>query len=1027
MAWLGVITNNGNDLLTRWVEGKNLHITRAAAGQGRVEQTAMLAQSALVNEKQTVSIVSNTPAEKGQRLKLQVTAQAAVGYNLNQFGVWARLDEEEDQMIALFQTDTDIGIEIPSKEAMPDFVYTFYGLLAFSNQGNLTVKIDAAAVVTAETMGQAIAEVMGAHAGDREAHAALFEKKADLGADRKVVIDQLPVNTPNGVAGLDKDGKVSATQLPVNAPNGIAGLGDDGKIAAAQLPSYVDDVVEGYYHEGAFYSDPAHREQITPESGKVYMDAETNITYRWSGHSYAPIGSDLALGETQSTAYRGDRGKIAYDHSMTKEGNPHGTKAADIGYTDNKGLGATNLQGAMDAAAQKATDAQKSADAALEAITKIGHTIDAVPSQNGTLTYTGSEQSPTWNSYNPETMTMGGVTKGTDAGSYNATFTPKEGYTWGDGTNETKTAVWKIGRATIMAVPSQSGALAYTGSAQTPAWANYESTKLTLGGTTSGTNAGSYEATFTPKANYQWQDGSTTAKTAVWRIERAKIAVVPSQSGALTYTGGAQSPSWSNYDSTKLTLGGTTSGTAAGNYNATFTPKENYRWQDGSVTAKNAAWAIQKAAGTLALSPTSMTLDASAKSKSITVTKNGTGAVSATASPSGVVTVSVSGNTVTVTAVKDGNATVTVNVAADANHTAPSAKTCSVKVEMPNIYGVEWDGTSTTVWSRTDKAAGFTNPVPYVAGQSKYGSPFDNLMPWSGMVRSSDPAAGELVAIPKFWFKWTKSGSRLKLQIADKATPGFHVSPAHADRGDGKGERNTVYIGRYHCHTSNWKSQSGGKPKADITRSAARSGIHGLGGTIWQSDIQIRMTIWMLYLVEYADWNSQKTIGKGCGDNSATGNMGYTDSMPYHTGTTQSSRDSYGLGTQYRNIEGLWDNVYDWGDGCYYNSAGLNIIMNPNQFSDTSGGTAVGVPVGGWPSAFAVATKSGLEWCIYPTATGGSETTYSSDNWNFSASNPCLFFGGSYYQGGYYGLFYVDYNSASYSSRYIGCRLQKLP
>lgn len=179
---------------------------------------------------------------------------------------------------------------------------------------------------------------------------------------------------------------------------------------------------------------------------------------------------------------------------------------------------------------------------------------------------------------------------------------------------------------------------------------------------------------------------------------------------------------------------------------------------------------------------------------------------------------------------------------------------------------------------------------------------------------------------------------------------GFPCLPGPRDRGDGKGERNTVYIGRYHCHTSNWKSQSGGKPKADITRSAARSGIHGLGGTIWQSDIQIRMTIWMLYLVEFADWNSQKTIGKGCGDNSAPGNMGYTDSMPYHTGTTQNSRDSYGLGTQYRNIEGLWDNVYDWGDGCYYNSAGLNIIMNPNQFSDTSGGTAVGVPVGGWPA-----------------------------------------------------------------------------
>ena len=349
-----------------------------------------------------------------------------------------------------------------------------------------------------------------------------------------------------------------------------------------------------------------------------------------------------------------------------------------------------------------------------------------------------------------------------------------------------------------------------------------------------------------------------------------------------------------------------------------------------------------------------------------------------------------------------------------------------IKLDYPAIYGAEWDGTSTTVWSRTDKATGFANPVPYVQGQSSYGSPFDKIMPWSGMVRVTDSVAGELVAIPKFWFKWTKSGSRLKLQIADKPVEGFHVSPAHADRGDGKGERDIVYIGRYHC-ADDWKSKTGVLPKVSITRSAARTGIHSLGEAIWQSDIQLRMTIWMLYLVEFADWNSQKVIGYGCGDNSATGNMGYTDSMPYHTGTTQSSRDSYGLGTQYRNIEGLWDNVYDWGDGCYYNRAGLNIIMNPNQFSDTSGGTAVGVPTNGWPSAFAVATKSGLEWCIYPTATGGSETTYSSDSWFFGASSPCLFFGGSYNQGGDRGLFYVNYNSASSSSRSIGCRLQKLP
>lgn len=376
--------------------------------------------------------------------------------------------------------------------------------------------------------------------------------------------------------------------------------------------------------------------------------------------------------------------------------------------------------------------------------------------------------------------------------------------------------------------------------------------------------------------------------------------------------------------------------------------------------------------------------------------------------------------TYTITATKDGK-TATGEVIVEA------VQQYAVELKYIRIYGVQWDGTSTTVWSRTDDAANFVNPTPYVSGASSYGSPFDDLYPWNGMVRVTDSEAGELVAIPKFWYKWTKIGNSLKLQIADKPADGFYTSPAHADRGDGKGERDVVYIGRYHCHTSNYKSQTGGKPKASITRSAARSGIHALGSTIWQSDIQLRMTIWMLYLVEFADWNTQKTIGKGCGNNSATQNMGYTDSMPYHTGTTKTSRDTYGLGTQYRNIEGLWDNVLDWGDGCYYKSNGLNIIMNPSNFRDSSGGTAVGVPSSGWPSAFTVATVAGLEWVIYPTATGGSESTYSSDYWNFYDSGPCLDFGGDSTQSGTRGLFCVYCNSASDSDAGIGCRLQKLP
>ena len=342
---------------------------------------------------------------------------------------------------------------------------------------------------------------------------------------------------------------------------------------------------------------------------------------------------------------------------------------------------------AAQVAAQAGTDASNAltaADAALEAITKLAHTIDAVPTQNGSLTYTGSEQSPNWNSYNPETLTIGGTIKGTDAGNYVATFTPKEGYTWGDNTNTTKEVTWTIGRATIAKAPSQSGSLTYTGSPQSPTWDSYNSAQLTIGGETSATNAGGHSATFTPTSNYQWSDGSVTAKSVEWQIQRASITATPVQSGSLTYSGSAQSPSWSNYDSAQLTIGGTTSGTNAGNYNATFTPTSNYQWSDGGTGAKTVIWKIGKAAGSLSLNKSKITLNKSTSSTTITVTRAGDGAISATSNATGVATVSVSGNTVTVTGKAYGSATITVKVAEGTNHTAPANKTCAVQVNLFN-------------------------------------------------------------------------------------------------------------------------------------------------------------------------------------------------------------------------------------------------------------------------------------------------------------------------------------------------------
>ena len=96
----------------------------------------------------------------------------------------------------------------------------------------------------------------------------------------------------------------------------MASLDETGKVPAAQLPSYVDDVVEGYASGGKFYEDSGHSQEIACESGKIYVDKENGKTYRWSGAALVEISASLALGETASTAYPGDKGKKAYDHSQ---------------------------------------------------------------------------------------------------------------------------------------------------------------------------------------------------------------------------------------------------------------------------------------------------------------------------------------------------------------------------------------------------------------------------------------------------------------------------------------------------------------------------------------------------------------------------------------------------------------------------------------------------------------------------------------------------------------------------------------
>lgn len=111
---------------------------------------------------------------------------------------------------------------------------------------------------------------------------------------------------------------VNGIKDSIGEKNGIAELDENGFVISSQLPSYVDDIVEGYFYNYKFYHDPDHRSEIIGEAGKIYVDISgSNKIYRWSGSSFVIISDTIALGETSSTAFRGDRGKMAYNHSQT--------------------------------------------------------------------------------------------------------------------------------------------------------------------------------------------------------------------------------------------------------------------------------------------------------------------------------------------------------------------------------------------------------------------------------------------------------------------------------------------------------------------------------------------------------------------------------------------------------------------------------------------------------------------------------------------------------------------------------------
>lgn len=353
------------------------------------------------------------------------------------------------------------------------------------------------------------------------------------------------------------------------------------------------------------------------------------------------------------------------------------------------------------------------------------------------------------------------------------------------------------------------------------------------------------------------------------------------------------------------------------------------------------------------------------------------------------------------------------------------------------VFGVQWDtSNSSTALTRLTVANDpnhyvdhdiTTEPVPAV-GAGAGSSPFDAFMPWMGMeeynivdgqplYKQGDDGFSRaqydtMVWVPEFWHKIEQSGNIIRYYVASDEQPGFEKHP-----GSGR------YMSRYTANASN-VSAGGGAPRVKLTRETARTYARGKG-TGWQQD---DYAAWcarnLLYLVEFADFNSQAKIGNGNVSTSRALNNGGTDSMTYHTGRAAGANGQTAI--QYRHFENLWGNVYTWVDGINFNSAQVWVSTNPDSFADdtSNGYTNIGKRATQSDYIRSMAVQSAAPWAMFPTALGGSGSTYVSDYSWYGDGWAVLCVGGRWGNGSNAGLwFFSGFYGSSGSSSDIGLRL----
>ena len=361
---------------------------------------------------------------------------------------------------------------------------------------------------------------------------------------------------------------------------------------------------------------------------------------------------------------------------------------------------------------------------------------------------------------------------------------------------------------------------------------------------------------------------------------------------------------------------------------------------------------------------------------------------------------------------------------------APASSTTTVAptaTDVSKAYGVEWDySQSSPQLTRKGLSASFTDPSPATSVSGSGSSPFDSIWPWAGMeVYNITPEGrrikkGEtgfsftdydvMVYIPEFWYTAQKDTTNSKWTWAISPTPiaGYEKHP-----GSGR------FVSKYHTSgsASAVASKSGTTPLVSTTQTNFRTYSKNKGDNWYMLDIATWSALQMLYLVEYANFDSQTMLGKGWNTGSV-GNVGGNDSATYHTVKLTGDHNMYHW------IEDPFSNAMDFIDGFIGGPSDIYVGTNNSAFDgNTLTLTKAGnlkLPTSDIISNFGYDNVA--SWAFIPSESisGSNYNTYTCDNIVAVSLYPvCV--GGSYYNLNNYGMFCM-FNTGD-ASNFMGSRL----